>query len=140
MNQKSPKDSKLILILIIKLLYTYFSKMLPTGAFINLACTNLAHLSPNRATHLKSPKNDKKVDSKILGVCFVESCLQSMKNTCCSRTDVNNHGGEKNPRSARFVRRVEGYNQERGGLFGYTISVTEISAKNPFPVELLQTE
>ncbi len=37
MNQKSPKDPKLILILTIKLLYTYFWKMLPVGALIWLA-------------------------------------------------------------------------------------------------------
>ncbi len=56
MNQKSPKDPKLILILIIKLLYTYFWKMLPVGALIWLAPIWL--MSPNRATHLKSPKKD----------------------------------------------------------------------------------
>ena len=54
-NQKRPKDPKWILILTIKLLYTYFWKMLPVG--FDLACTDLAHFSPNRATHLKSPKN-----------------------------------------------------------------------------------
>ncbi len=34
MNQKSPKDPESILILTMKLLYTYFWKMLPVGALI----------------------------------------------------------------------------------------------------------
>ncbi len=34
MNQKSPKDPESILILTMKLLYTYFWKMLPAGALI----------------------------------------------------------------------------------------------------------
>ncbi len=37
MNQKSPKDPKLILILTMKLLYTYFWRTLPVGALIWLA-------------------------------------------------------------------------------------------------------
>ncbi len=36
-NQKSPKDPKSILILTMKLLYTYFWKMLPAGALILVA-------------------------------------------------------------------------------------------------------
>ncbi len=55
MNQKSPKDPQAILILTMKLLCTYFWKTLPNRCF-DLAHTNLAHLSPNRATHLKWPK------------------------------------------------------------------------------------
>ncbi len=54
MNQKSPKDPKSILILTMKLLQTYFWKRLPVGALIWLAPNWL--ISPNRATHLKSPK------------------------------------------------------------------------------------
>ncbi len=46
MNQQSPKDPESVIILTMKLLYTYFWKTLP----------DLAHLSPNHATHLKSPK------------------------------------------------------------------------------------
>ncbi len=37
MNQKNPKDPKSILMLTIKLLYTYFWKILPVGALISLA-------------------------------------------------------------------------------------------------------
>ncbi len=37
MNQKSPEDPKSILILTMKLLYTYFWKRLPIGALIWLA-------------------------------------------------------------------------------------------------------
>ncbi len=59
MNQKSPKDPKSIFILTMKLLYTYFLKRLPTGALIWL--TPIWLISPNRATHLKSPKNDRNV-------------------------------------------------------------------------------
>ncbi len=43
MNPKSPKDHETAV------------RILMEG--FDLACTDLAHLSPNRATHLKSPKN-----------------------------------------------------------------------------------
>ncbi len=60
MNQKSPKDPKLIFILTIKLLYTY-----EDAAYrcFDLAHTDLAHLSPNRATHLKSPEKRFSLDA-----------------------------------------------------------------------------
>ncbi len=54
MNQKSPKGPKSILILTMKVLLTYFWKRLPIGASIWLAPIWL--ISPNHATHLKSPK------------------------------------------------------------------------------------
>ncbi len=54
MNQKSLKGPKLILILTMKVLLTYFWKRLPIGASIWLAPIWLTN--PNRATHLKSPK------------------------------------------------------------------------------------
>ncbi len=55
MNQKSPKDPKSILILTIKLLYTYFWKMLPEGALILLAPIWLtwAQISQPTSNHLK---------------------------------------------------------------------------------------
>ncbi len=54
MNQQSPKDPKSILILIIKLLYTYFWKMLPLGALIWLAPIWLiwAQISRPTSNHL----------------------------------------------------------------------------------------
>ncbi len=61
MNQKNPKDPKSILILTIKLTSVHI--LLEEAAYgcFDLAHTNLAHLSLNRATHLKSPqKNNRK--------------------------------------------------------------------------------
>ncbi len=55
MNQKSPKDPKSILILTIKLLYTYLWKMLPIGALIWLAPILLiwAQIPQPTSNHLK---------------------------------------------------------------------------------------
>ncbi len=46
MNQKSPKGPKSILILTMKLLYTYFWKTLPIGALIWLALIWLKSCNP----------------------------------------------------------------------------------------------
>ncbi len=56
MNQKSPKDPKSILILTMKLLYTYFWKRLPVGALIWLAPIWLiwAQIARPTSNHLKS--------------------------------------------------------------------------------------
>ncbi len=56
MNQKSPKDPKSILILAMKLLYTYFWKMLPIGALIWLALIWLiwAQIAQPTSNHLKN--------------------------------------------------------------------------------------
>ncbi len=56
MNQKSPKDPKSILILTMKLLYTYFWKMLPIGALIWLALIWLiwAQIAQPTSNHLKT--------------------------------------------------------------------------------------
>ncbi len=63
MNQKSPKDPESILILTIKLLYTYFWKTLPTGALIWLALIWLAW-AEIMSNHLK-----------ILGKDFGQLCV-----------------------------------------------------------------
>ncbi len=55
MNQKSPKDLKSILVLTMKLLYTYFWKTLPIGALICLARIWFiwAHIMQPTSNHLK---------------------------------------------------------------------------------------
>ncbi len=55
MNQKSPKDPKSILILTMKLLYTYFWKTLPIGALISLTPIGLiwAQIAQPTSNHLK---------------------------------------------------------------------------------------
>ncbi len=55
MNHKSLKDPKLILFLTIKMLYTYFWKMLPVGAWIWLALIWLmwAQITQPTSNHLK---------------------------------------------------------------------------------------
>ncbi len=57
MNQKSKKDPKLILILTMKLLYTYFWKTLPVGALIWLTPIWLiwAQIARPTSNHLKKP-------------------------------------------------------------------------------------
>ncbi len=56
MNQKSPKGPKSILILTMKLLYTYFWKKLPVGALIWLAPIWLiwAQIAQPTSNHLKT--------------------------------------------------------------------------------------
>ena len=75
MNQKSPKDPKLILILTIKLLCTYFWKILLIGALIWLALIWLiwAQIAQPTSNHLKSTQfefgNDHIQDDCLLFEC-----------------------------------------------------------------------
>ncbi len=61
MNQKSPKEPKSILMLTMKLLYTYFWKMLPEGALIWLAPIWLiwAQIAQPTSNHVKTLETQK---------------------------------------------------------------------------------
>ncbi len=83
MNQKSPKDPKSILILTMKLSTVHI--LLEDAAYrcFDLAHTDLAHLSPNRATHLKSP--EKSFAPGLRGGPFLENL--SLLNTARGQED-----------------------------------------------------
>ncbi len=86
MNQKSPNDPKSILILTIKLLYTYVWKMLPVGALIWLALIWLiwARIAQPTSYHLKSNRwgdNFYEFKCAVTKACFFNMSSQTNSNT-----------------------------------------------------------
>ncbi len=96
LNQKSPKDPKLILILTMKqVLYTYFWKTLPVGDLIWLTPISLAfykssQIGPSSSNHLKSATQKQNLTKSFLRVTHCCVLFKRAVINVCNKRDVGN--------------------------------------------------